>query len=151
MEGSLLLRRAGVCRGVTGGEPPFITDTDAMGVVVLAVCADNGLVAALMDGAIYLDVIVVADILETAVTDVILATLLEGEPPVHPRGTAVNDDESYCSHKLKEKKAPPQPSPHGAGAFEVSHIVGGHTVRKSISISLPPLGFAAFIAIAEKE
>ncbi len=71
-----------------------------MGVVVLAVCADNRLVTALMNGAIYLDVIVVADILETAVTDMILATLLEGKPPVHPRGTAVNDNESYCSHEL---------------------------------------------------
>lgn len=103
MESSLLLRRTGILclwwnssplpiRGGLGRGPysPLITNTDAMGVVVLAVCADNGLVTALMDGAIYLDVIVVADVLETAVTDMILATLLEGEPPVHPRGTAVN-------------------------------------------------------------
>ena len=43
MEGCLLLRGAGVCRGVTGGEASLITDTDAMGVVVLAVGADDGM------------------------------------------------------------------------------------------------------------
>lgn len=115
MKCCLLLRSTGVLchwwnssplpiRGGLGRGPysPLITDTDAMGIVVLAVCADNGLVTALVDAAIYLDVVVVADVLETAVTDMIVATLLEGEPPVHPRGTAVNDDKGDETHSENE-------------------------------------------------
>lgn len=65
----LLRLRPCVLRGLAVlGEPADVADADGMGVAVLAVCADFGEWSALVDAAVTVDDVVIADALEATGT-----------------------------------------------------------------------------------
>ena len=85
--------------GVVGGcETALVTDTDAVGIVALAMCACLGDVATSMDDAVAGDVIVIAYVAEASVADVISPAVLRREGLALRRGTAVDDDHGDDSH-----------------------------------------------------
>ena len=60
-QGGALLGRAGVGRLAPGIEASLVADADGVAVVPLAVCADDCLAAAWLDGSVTTDDVVVAD------------------------------------------------------------------------------------------
>ena len=97
-DAAALLYGARVSGVVVGCETALVTDTDAVGIVALAMCACLGDVATSMDDAVARDVIVVAYVAEASVADVISPAVLRREGLALRRGTAVDDDHGNDSH-----------------------------------------------------
>ena len=93
-----LLDGARVSGMIVGGETALVTDTDAVGIVALAMCACLGDVSAAMDDAVARDVIVVAYVAESSVADVVPPAVLRREGLALRRGTAVDDNHGDDSH-----------------------------------------------------
>ena len=96
LQGDLLLGRAGVGGFAVGRHSALVADADGVLVVALGMGTGKVLVTCLVGGAVLGDVPVVAGESEAGI--VAGYEVLQGEPPVAARRTAVNDDKLYCSH-----------------------------------------------------
>jgi hypothetical protein len=97
-DAAALLDGARVSWVVVGCETALVTDTDAVGIVALAMCACLGDVATSMDDAVAGDVIVIAYVAEASVDDVVSPAVLRREGLALRRGTAVDDNHGDDSH-----------------------------------------------------
>ena len=97
-EGVFLCRGAGVLREVVGGETPDIADADGVGVVAGAVGSDHLGRAALLDGSVKPDDVVVANHLE-APGLVPAVDVGSGEVLALGSGGTVDDEFGDLSHK----------------------------------------------------
>ena len=90
LQGDLLLWRTRVGRFAIGCQSSFVAYADAVLVVAFGMGTDELFVACLVRPSVLGDVVVVAGEAEAG----IMAgyQVLQGEPPVAPRGTAVNND-----------------------------------------------------------
>ena len=98
-EGVFLCRGAGVFRAAVGGEAPDVADADGVGVVAGAVGSDHLGRAALLDGPVKPDDIVVANHLE-APGLVPAVDVGSGEVLALRSGRTVDDDFGDLSHKM---------------------------------------------------
>ena len=97
-EGVFLCRSAGVFRAAAGGEAPDVADADGVGVVAGAVGSDHLGRAALLDGPVKPDDIVVANHLE-APGLVPAVDVGSGEVLALGGGRTVDDEFSDLSHR----------------------------------------------------
>jgi hypothetical protein len=97
-DAAALLDGARVSGVVVGCETALVTDTDAVGIVALAMCACLGDVATSMDDAVARDVIVIADVAESSMLHVVTAAILRRKGFPFRRGAAMDDDEGDDSH-----------------------------------------------------
>ena len=95
-----LSQRTSVARMAVAVQTALVADADAVAVVVLAMGADVFYRTAAMDGSVARQVVVVADVLEAAVTDVVLAAGFIIQVPPLTGGGTVEDDQRDASHRL---------------------------------------------------
>ena len=73
----------------TGIEPSLVADSDGVGIVILTMGSHYGFWTTLVDAAITLHVVVVADVFPATVVHVVVAALLRGITGVTSRRTAM--------------------------------------------------------------
>ncbi len=96
-EGETLGFGAGVGRATVGIEAADIGDADALGVVAMAMCTDLLDGTARMDAAVWVDDVMIADVVPSQAF-MVAADALHSADSVGARGGAVDDDFGDCSH-----------------------------------------------------
>ena len=94
----LLFLGASVVRFSFLVQTAFIADADGVGVVVKGVHANLFFGTSLIDLTIALDVVVITDAFAVETGIMAVAEHIDGEALVAARGTAVNDNQVYCTH-----------------------------------------------------
>lgn len=90
--------RARVGRTARSIQTSFITDTDRVGIVVLAVGTNDRLGTARTDAAVALYVIMITYVAPMVAADMVAATTAKGIRSGAAGGTAMDDNQSYSSH-----------------------------------------------------
>ena len=98
-----LFRGAGVARTARSVQPAFVADADGVAVVILAVRPHLFQRTAPVDLAVAGEVEVVADVAETAVTDVVTAAGLKAKALPLRGGRAMEDDQGDRAHRSTDR------------------------------------------------
>ena len=97
-QGCFLLQSACVRGFAKGRQSAFVTDSDAVGIVVLAMRAYRFQCPPEMNIAVAGDVEMVADILKTSVMNMVLAASLKIQVPPLAGGGTMDDDKGDFAH-----------------------------------------------------